>query len=60
MTEDPHKVVDLHPSEWKRGEERWPFWGAGAYPTLVYSVCGIVAYAIMSVTVSPLLDWLFR
>jgi hypothetical protein len=47
MTEDPHKVVDLHPSEWKRGAERWPVFGAGAVPFLVYGVVGILVVTVL-------------
>lgn len=60
VNQDPPEVVDLHPSEWKRENEKWPFWGIGAYPFLVYTVCGLIGYALMSVTVAPFLGWLLR
>ena len=60
MNPDPLEVVDLHPSEWKREGEKWPFFGSGAYPFVVYTICGLIGYGIMSVTVAPLLDWLLR
>jgi hypothetical protein len=40
MNQDPPKVVDLHPAEWKRGADKWRFFGEGAVPFLVYSVVG--------------------
>jgi hypothetical protein len=42
MNQDPPKVVDLHPAEWKWGADKWRFFGAGAVPFLVYSVVGTV------------------
>ena len=47
MNQDPPEVVDLHPSEWKRGNERWRFFGSGAIPFLVYGVTGIVIVTVV-------------
>jgi hypothetical protein len=48
VTEDPHKVVDLHPSEWHRENEqpvREPFFGARWWviPAYFILVAGLTA-----------------